>query len=98
MKAIKYLFLFLLLSAHAGWSQEFMIHKVEITAETIVIHYNLVDTTSERRYTVNAYSSKDNFLAPLQKVSGDIGLEVAPGINRKITWNSKEELGNSFIW
>lgn len=96
MKAIKYLFLFSLLSAQVSWAQEFLIHKVELTAETVVIHYNLIDTTRERRYTVNVYSSKDNFLAPLQKILGDAGLEVTPGLNRKITWRSKEELGSTF--
>lgn len=93
---IRYFFFFGVLSSQLARAQEFLIHKVEITAEAVVIHYNLIDTTSERRYTVNVYSSKDNFLAPLQKVSGDAGLEVAPGLNRKITWASKEELGSSF--
>lgn len=96
MRAIKSILIFLVLVCRTAYPQEFAIHKVEITAESVVIHYNLVDTTSQRRYTVNVYSSKDNFLAPLQKVSGDVGLEVSPGLNRKISWSSKEELGSAF--
>ncbi|MEJ0058048.1 MAG: hypothetical protein WDN75_21785 [Bacteroidota bacterium] len=69
---------------------------MEITAESIILHYDLIDTIKARTYTINVYSSKDNYLAPLQKIKGDAGLEVRPGQNRKITWNSKEELGPAF--
>lgn len=77
-------------------AQEFTISKVEITSESVILHYNLIDTTRNRAYTINVYTSKDNFIAPLQKVTGDVGLEVKPGTNRRIVWNSKEELGSSF--
>jgi hypothetical protein len=32
----------------------------------------------------------------LEKISGDAGLEVKPGANRRIVWDSKEELGSMF--
>lgn len=78
-------------------AQDFSIKKVEITADQVIVHYDLLDTTRERTYTIHLYSSTDNFLSPLVKISGDVGLEVTPGTNRKIVWNSKEELGASFI-
>ncbi|HEV8512958.1 MAG TPA: hypothetical protein VGQ59_06760 [Cyclobacteriaceae bacterium] len=80
----------------AARAQEFAIKTIELTPDKVIIHYDLVDSTKKRTYTVHIYSSRDNFLAPLTKTSGDIGLEVKPGKNRKITWNSKEELGNYF--
>ena len=78
-------------------AQEFSIKKVEITADQVMLHYDLIDTTRYRTYTIRVYSSVDKFLAPLTKLSGDAGIEVTPGLNKKIVWNSKEELGASFI-
>ena len=77
-------------------AQEFAIRKVEIASDKVFIFYDLVDTISSRTYTVNLYSSRDSFVSPLQKVQGDLGLEVKPGRNRKITWNAKDELGLDF--
>jgi hypothetical protein len=69
---------------------------MEITPESLSIYYDLIDTTKNHVYTVMVFSSKDNFLNPLQKVKGDVGLEVRPGSNRKVIWNAKEELGPTF--
>ena len=91
--------LFLIVFAVLGvtvHAQEFVIKTIELTPDRVILHYDLIDSTKNRTYTVHVYSSRDNFLAPLTKTSGDIGLEVKPGKNRKITWNSKEELGNYF--
>src|SRR5688572_26877076 len=77
-------------------AQEFTLRKLELAGDKLVVHYDLIDTVRNRHYTVNVYSSKDNFLHPLQKVSGDAGLEVVPGKNRKIVWAAKEELGHDF--
>jgi len=74
-------------------AQEFTIKKVEITNERVILHYDLIDTVKARTYSINLYSSKDSYLTALQKVKGDVGLEVRPGVNKKIIWNSKEELG-----
>src|SRR6188768_255709 len=86
----------LLASAFAVRAQEFTIKKVEITGESVILHYDLIDTVKARTYSINLYSSKDSYLAALQKVKGDVGLEVRPGVNKKIIWNSKEELGPVF--
>ncbi len=83
-------------SATKAVAQEFVMTKVEMTGTSIILYFNLVDTVKARTYTINLYSSKDNFIAPLQKVSGDVGLEVKPGQTRKIVWNAKEELGASY--
>jgi len=85
-----------LMSCAVAQAQEFAIRKVEVASDRVYIFYDLVDTVSSRTYTVNVYSSRDSYVSPLQKVQGDLGLEVKPGRNRKITWNAKEELGGDF--
>jgi hypothetical protein len=77
-------------------AQEFGIKKIELTPEGIVLHYDLTDTTRLRKYTINVYSSVNNFTAPLRYVNGDAGIEVAPGFDRRITWDSRKELGTAF--
>jgi hypothetical protein len=76
-------------------AQEFTINQVEMTLEGVAIHYDLVDSTKNRFYTVHVFSSKDDFLQPLAKVKGDVGLEVRPGKGKKVLWDPKE-LGNDF--
>jgi len=94
---MKYIFsiLFVVLGMFVQ-AQEFIIKTVELTPDKVILHYDLIDSTKNRTFTVYVYTSRDNFLAPLTRTSGDIGLEVKPGSNRRITWNSKEELGAYF--
>lgn len=77
-------------------AQEFAIKTVELTNDQVLLYYDLTDTTKNRTYSVFVYSSRDNFLSPLAKIAGDAGIEVKPGLNRKIAWNMREELGNAF--
>jgi hypothetical protein len=79
-----------------GQAQEFALKSIELIADGMVVHYDLTDTARSKKYTIDLYSSADNFAVPLRDVSGDVGLEVAPGFDRKITWNSKKELGRGF--
>jgi len=88
--------IFLIASLCSARAQEFTINQVEVNAESLIVHYDLIDTVKARVYTITVFSSKDNFLNPLQKVKGDVGLEVKPGTNKKIIWSAKEELGATF--
>ena len=76
--------------------QQFSIKRLEVAGDKINLYYNLTDTIASRTYTMTLYSSHDNFISPVQKASGDLGLEVKPGSNKKIIWNAKEELGSAF--
>ena len=76
--------------------QKFAIKRIELAGPAIHVYYDLLDSTAKKTYTITLYSSKDNFISPMQKVSGDLGLEVRPGQNKKITWNAREELGADF--
>jgi len=86
----------LLITAGLCCAQQFTIKRVEVAGDKVNLYYDLLDETAQRAYTVSLYSSRDNFISTLEKVSGDIGLEVRPGGNRKIVWNAKEELGSDF--
>jgi Ser-Thr-rich glycosyl-phosphatidyl-inositol-anchored membrane family len=90
--------LFLLLMAVSGYvrAQEFSIKRFELAGDKLIVFYDLIDTVKNRHYTVTVFSSRDNFLNPIQRVNGDVGLEVAPGLQKKIVWNVKEELGKDF--
>ncbi len=92
----KLFFLFFIATGTSVMAQEFAIKVVELTSDKVILHYDLIDTTKNRTYTIYVYSSKDNFLSPLTQVSGDAGIEVKPGTNKRIVWNSREELGAAF--
>lgn len=92
----KLIFFIAMMSCAAAQSQQFSIKKVELSADKVFVYYDLLDTITSHSYTINLFYSKDNFISPLQKVRGDIGLEIRPGANKKIEWSAKEELGADF--
>ncbi len=83
----------LLLLASGAFAQTVIIKTVELAGDKIIVHYELDDSNPNHEYQLNLYSSKDNFAAPLKKVTGDVGNEIKPGINKKIEWNIREEMG-----
>jgi hypothetical protein len=86
----------ILCATHNLVAQQFTITKLEQVGTSINIYYNLVDTIPNRTYSINVFSSRDNFISRLDKVSGDVGLTVKPGQNLKIVWLAREELGRDF--
>lgn len=94
MKRLSFLF-FLILTSQV-LAQQFTIKRIEVAGDKINLYYDLLDETAQRFYTVSLYSSRDNYISTLEKVSGDIGLDVKPGGNKKIVWNAMEELGGQF--
>lgn len=83
-----------LLSSHWVFSQNLQFNRVEIADNKVIVHYDLNDEKTERTYLVNLFSSQDNFTKELTKVSGDVGTEVKPGVDKKIVWDLTKELGN----
>lgn len=65
----------------------------EFAGNRLVVHYDLTDTIAGRSYSIRLYSSLDGYLNSLEKVSGDVGLEVKPGKDKKITWDFRQEPG-----
>lgn len=89
-KPIILLALFLAIGTTA---QKVVIKKVELAGEKIIINYDLEDSNPQNEYKLDLFASKDNFATALTKVSGDVGLEVKPGLNKKIEWAVREEYG-----
>lgn len=91
---MKNILLFLFASAAIiGHAQKMAIEKIELAREKLVVYYTLDDTNPNHNYQVSLYSSKDNFAAPVTRVTGDVGNEVKPGAQKKIEWNMAQELG-----
>jgi hypothetical protein len=84
------IFLFSLFSAY---SQTVVVRKVELQGEKVIVHYDLEDSNPNNEYLLNLFSSKDNFTAPLSKVTGDVGPEIKPGTGKKIEWLIRQEYG-----
>ncbi len=74
-------------------AQKIEIDWIEIASDKMVVHYSIDDTNPNHQYLISLYSSKDNFSAPLTRVTGDVGTEVKPGKERKIIWDATKELG-----
>jgi hypothetical protein len=74
-------------------AQSVTIKKVELAGELVIVHYDLDDSNPNNEYLINLYSSKDNYFAALTKVSGDVGMEVKPGVDKKISWKIRDEYG-----
>ena len=93
--AIHILFLTLLLIwRFQASAQTIAISWVEIAGSKIIVHYDLESANPNHEFTINLFSSKDNFSSPLTKVTGDVGNEIKPGKDRKIVWDVIAELGN----
>jgi len=74
-------------------AQTITIKKVEVSGDKIIVYYDLEESNPDREFLLNMFASRDNFTAPLQKVKGDIGPEVKPGLNKKVEWSIREEYG-----
>jgi len=80
----------------SAWGQSLQIDFIELKSNRFVVHYSLTDTVPGRSYTVRAYASHDGFTNPLQKITGDAGLDVKTGSSRIIEWTFSEEVGTAF--
>jgi hypothetical protein len=88
-------FVVLLLILAVGYTcaaQNLKIRNIELRDTRLVLHYDLLDSVEGRFYSIRAYSSTDSYLNPLEKVNGDIGLEVKPGMDKIIEWDFRNEL------
>lgn len=74
-------------------AQTVTIKKIELASEKVIIHYDLEDANTNHEYLLNVFSSKDDFTSPLAKVTGDVGQEIKPGADKKISWDIAREYG-----
>ncbi|WP_420317508.1 hypothetical protein [Ekhidna sp.] len=93
MKVFKLLGLMALVPYLAS-AQEVQITNIQMKGPDMIISYNLIDERIDRSYSMHLYTSLDNFIQPVEKVSGDVGVDISVGANKTITWNIKEELAD----
>lgn len=77
-------------------AQQLSVSRVELNGAQVIFHYSLTDTVPGRTFTVNLYASRDNYVTPLTALTGDYGMEVKAGNDRKVSWNARQELGVAF--
>jgi hypothetical protein len=77
----------------AAFAQSVVIKKVELAGEQVIVHYDLDDSNPNNEYLINLYTSKDNYTAAMTKVSGDVGIDIKPGTDKKIIWMIRQEYG-----
>lgn len=75
------------------FAQEVQITNIQMKGPDMLVTYNLIDERIDRSYSMHLYTSLDNFIQPVEKVSGDVGVDIPVGANKTIVWNAKEELG-----
>ncbi|MDL5051557.1 Ser-Thr-rich GPI-anchored membrane family protein [Oscillatoria amoena NRMC-F 0135] len=86
--------LMLLVLSFISGAQTVAISWVEIAGTKIIVHYDLETSNPNHEFTISLFSSKDNYSAPLTKVTGDVGNEIKPGKDKKIIWDVVAELGS----
>jgi hypothetical protein len=89
-------FALMLFSVSKLAAQTIKIRSVEYLDKKVVLYYDLLDSLEGRAFSIRLYFSSDGYLNPLAKVSGDVGLEIKSGKNRKIVWALSEELPPDF--
>src|SRR5579859_7040192 len=56
----------------------------------VVVTYDLVGTTADQKFSIDLFSSHDNFNLPLSKVNGDVGKNISSGTGKRIEWDASE--------
>ncbi len=85
---------FVLLLTIPANAQTVAISWVEIAGTKIIVHYDLETSNPNHEFSISLFSSKDNYSAPLTKVTGDVGNEIKPGKDKRIIWDVVAELGS----
>jgi hypothetical protein len=74
-------------------AQSIIIKRVQLAGEKIIVLYELEDSNPNNEYLLNLYSSKDNFATAVTNVTGDVGMDIKPGTEKKMEWNIVKEYG-----
>ena len=88
VKQIKWLALSFGCCSLTSYSQEVQINRIELQGGDVIVSYELQDDNTDRRYSLHLYASRDNYIQPLEFVKGDIGIDIAVGGNKKVTWHA----------
>ena len=92
---LRWAILLLLTPVLFAQAQEFNVKRIESQQGKVTIYYDLTDSLG-RNYTVRLYHSGDNFLTAAEKLSGDVGVDVKSGKDRKIIWDLNKEFSEGY--
>lgn len=68
--------------------------RAEKDGDHVRITYDLSGEDVNDLYKIELYASHNNFITPLQMVTGDVGESINPGEDKLIIWRPMEELEN----
>lgn len=92
MKKILSIFILNIFCLAATFAQDNVSNiRVELRDTMLHITYNLA-----KKSNISVYYSSSNgmkYIGPLSEISGDLGKNVEPGVDREILWNPIEEVG-----
>jgi hypothetical protein len=91
MKKILTLTLVIVITCISSRGQKLTVTDIQVKGQLILVNYNLEDVPPGNELYVQLFSSIDNFISPVKKVSGDVGNSIEPGLNKTITWNYADE-------
>ncbi len=96
MRILSGISLLSILLGNTIYAQEVKIREVKLADSLVEVHYELLDDNPDRSFTISLYTSRDNFIQPLNAVEGDVGIDIKVGGNKVAYWNAKKELGRDF--
>jgi len=83
----------LCLVSHHSFSQSLNKVRSIINGDKVEIRYDLLEAPSpEATYEVLIFSNVNQLTTPLQRVTGDVGKEITPGLDKLIIWDPRSEL------
>jgi len=67
--------------------------RAEQDGNQIIVKYDLLKVPTDYLFDIYLYVSIDGgeYEGPLRSVSGEVGMDIGPGINKQIIWNVLEE-------
>lgn len=81
--------------ASSAFGQTFENIRTLKDEDKIIIIYDLVSIDQGNKVNVKVFSSLDNYILPLDNVTGDVGT-VIPGPNKRIIWKVGVVIANDF--
>ena len=76
-----------------SYSQSIQNINAVFSGGKVTVSYDVVGGKPNQTYSVDLYSSHDNFASPLKRVTGDVGKDIRVGLGKKIIWDATTELG-----
>jgi len=64
----------------------------EFDGESISITYDLNHNNAEQKFTISLFSSHNNYQKPITLLTGEVGDNILPGIQKKVIWDVRNEL------